>query len=296
MKIFAKAINFFVYSNLLIATVTAAYTAKTALLLYGNNGNLHVNLIAFSATLLFYCFHRINKKKFLALDENKEARNNWMNTHKSIYYILIAISFLLLSSQVFYMPFRACVVFIPVGLLGIGYTFPVIPTQKKRKRLRDIYWFKTLWIALALAWITTFLPVIFMESLSSSFKPQVLFIFSRSFLFIFVLCIPFDIRDMNFDKLNNVNTLPIRVGIKSSIYIAIILLLVFICIAYIQLLYFKLAIGPAFALLLSAMITLSLLPFAQAKRPPLFFPIVYDGAMLLQWGLIFIFIHYPYLN
>ncbi len=207
-RLFKYGLRFFIYSNLFIAFCTLAYTAKTSLLLYGSNGNIHVNSIAFSATLLFYCFHRINKHKFLTTGENLEERNNWMSRNILIYYFLIALALIALIIELTFMPLKAYLVFVPVGLLGVGYTFPIIPTKNGLKRLRDIYWLKTLWIAFAFSWLTSFLPVIFNEPLESILKPMVLFIFCRSFLFLFAICIPFDIRDMNFDK--NRESIPFR--------------------------------------------------------------------------------------
>jgi 4-hydroxybenzoate polyprenyltransferase len=287
----ANAIRFFVYSNIFIALCASAYTAKTALLLYGNNGRLQVTITVFSATLLFYCFHRINKSKFLTAHENKEERNNWMSYHKEIYYALIAISSIILLFQLFYMPLRAWLVFIPVGLLGLGYTFPIIPARNGWKRMRDIYWLKTVWIAVAFSWLTTFLPVIINHPVSSLLTPPVLFIFFRAILFVFPICVPFDIRDMQFDQLKEVHTLPVTVGVKKSIYISIILLILFICLVCLQFFYFALPGTSAIALLCSAVLTIILLPLAKTQRPALFFPLLYDGAMLVQWIFIFVFKH-----
>jgi len=286
-RILLYGINFLIYSNIFIALGAAAFTARTALLLYGNNGNLHVNILVFCATLLLYCFHRINKKKFLISDENLEDRNNWMSTHKNIYYILIILSVIIIGIQLFYMPLRTWIVFIPSGLLGLGYTFPIIPTVNGWKRLRDIYWLKTLWIALVFSWLTTFLPVVYTESISAILKPEVLFIFGRSMLFIFAICIPFDIRDMSFDKQRGVSTLPVSVGINGSICIAVVLLLLFITLVGIQFFLFSLNIRIASALLFSAILTIILLPLAKKKRPALVLPLLYDGAMLIQWLFVF---------
>jgi 4-hydroxybenzoate polyprenyltransferase len=236
--------------------------------------------------LLFYCFHRINKKKFLISNESLEERNNWMSTHKSTYYFLIAFSLAMLVLQLFYMPLRTAIVFVPVALLGIGYTFSVIPTPKGWKRLRDIYWLKTFWIAFAFSWLTTFLPVVFAEPITSLQKPEVLFIFIRSLLFLFAISMPFDIRDVEFDKLKNVNTLPVVIGINASIYIVMALLLVFVLLVGVDVFYFNLTLRLAVALIISAIITMLLMPLVKTKRPSLFFPLVYDSAMLVQWLLV----------
>lgn len=280
-----------VYSNLFLACCAAAYTAKTSLLLYGNNGTWLVNSLVFYATLFLYCFHRINKKRLHVRDENMEERDTWVNKYKSIFYVLIAASAVALSIELCYMPRRTWVVFIPVGALGLGYTFPIIPSRKGWKRLRDIYWLKTFWIAFAFSWLTTFLPVLYTQPLASLWKPEVLFIFSRGLLFLFAICIPFDIRDMEFDKRKGVITLPVKFGAQYARYIAVGLLLCFIILAALDFLCFNLNAGPTVGLLVSALITILLLGLAKTRQTAILFSLLYDSAMLLQWLLILLCIY-----
>jgi len=280
----------FVYSNVFVAFCTTAYTAKTSLLLFGSNGNMHVNSIVFCVTLFFYCFHRMNKGRAFTSDESQEARNNWMDTHKRTYYILILLSVVIVSIQLCYMPIRTWLVFIPVAILAAGYTFSIIPTPSGMKRLRDIYWLKTFWIAFVFSSLTTFLPVIFSEPPAAIFQPEVLFVFVRGFLFLFAICIPFDIRDMRFDKKKGVITLPVRFGAGASVFIAISLLLIFISLLGIDFLYFHLDLKPAFALFLSAILTMILLPLAKSKEHVLLFPLLYDSALAVQWILLLVLI------
>jgi 4-hydroxybenzoate polyprenyltransferase len=277
----------FVYSNIFVAFCTAAYTAKTSLLLFGDNGSTRVNSLVFCVTLFFYCFHRMNKQRSFTPDESLEARNSWMNKHKRIYSVLIGISLAIVTLQLFHMPIRTWLVFIPVALLGAGYTFPLIPTHNGWKRLRDIYWLKTFWIAFAFSCLTTFLPVIFVDPVSALFQPEVLFIFIRAFLFLFAICIPFDIRDMVFDRKKGVITLPVRFGAPASVNIAIGLLLLFIFLIGIDFRYFHIDLKPAFALFLSAVLTIVLLPLSKNKQYALLFPLLYDSALLIQWIFIF---------
>jgi len=286
-----NGISFFVYSNLFLAFCATAYTAKTSLLLYSDNGNLHVNSMVFFATLFLYCFHRINKKKSLAGDEGLEERNGWVVTHKAVFYALIIISLLFMLIELRYMPVRTWLVFIPVGLLGMGYTFPLIPTAKGWKRLRDLYWLKTFWIAFAFCWLTTFLPVVYRESLTATTKPEVLFIFIRSLLFLFAMCIPFDIRDMHFDRMKGVSTLPVRLGAKDSVKVGSLLLLLFIVLVIIELFYNYVAMRPAMGLLFSAGIGIILLQLAKNKQPALLFSVLYDGALFTQWLFIWLCMH-----
>jgi 4-hydroxybenzoate polyprenyltransferase len=128
-----------------------------------------------------------------------------------------------------------------------------------------------------------------MESLSSMLKPEVLFIFIRGLLFLFAMCIPFDIRDMGFDKLKGVITLPVRFGAKSSVHIAVILLIVFMLLVILDAFYFNLNIRAASALLLSGLVAILLLQFAKTKQASLVFPLLYDSALLTQWIFILVF-------
>jgi 4-hydroxybenzoate polyprenyltransferase len=281
-----KLSNYIVFSNLFIAFCALAYAAKTSLLLYGDNGNIHVNLLVFFSILFMYCFHRINKKNQLTSGEQKEERFTWSYDHKKTVYVLLAISLTGDAFQLLFLPFRTWCVIIPVGALGLGYTFPVIPAKTGWKRLRDIYLLKTLCIAFAFSWLTTFLPVIFTESVSALVKPPALFIFVRSFLFIAALCIPFDIRDIKYDQQKGLKTLPVIAGIKTSILIAIGLLILFLLLVIMQHYYLGLGLRETSALLLSGLITIAIMPFATPGRPKLFFHLMYDGGMLLQWALL----------
>lgn len=290
MKTVATAMRFFVYSNLFIALCATAYAIKTSFLLYRNYGSIHVSMLVFSATLLFYCFHRINKKKFTTPDENLAERNLWMNSHRNAYYVLMAASIVCAALQIPYLPLRIYTVLIPTALLSLGYTFSVIPSRQGWKRLRDIYWLKPLWIAIAFSILTTFLPVLYIEPFSAIPKAPVMFMFVRAVLFIFCLCIPFDIRDMEFDKLRKTRTLPVVVGAKTSACISISVMLLFISFVCIQFLYFNLDFKSAAALFVSAIITIALMPLSIANRSALFYPLVYDGSMLLQCIIIIMFI------
>jgi 4-hydroxybenzoate polyprenyltransferase len=97
---------------------------------------------------------------------------------------------------------------------------------------------------------------------------------------------------MRFDKLKGVMTLPVKLGVNISISIAIILLFLFILLMGIDFLYFKLNLRMAFALFLSAILTIILLPLSKSNRYALKFPLLYDSALLVQWLFIWALMHY----
>jgi len=287
MKAVTSVIRFLVFTNIYIAICVVCFTSKTALLLYGNTGNTHVNILAFSATLFLYSFHRVYRRNRLFEDEHKEERHYWVDKRKTMYYGIVAIAFIVAATQMVYMPLRVWELLIPIGFIAGGYSVPFIKTTKGYIRLRDISWLKVLWIALAYAMLATFLPVAYSYSFQALLQPGVQFIFAENFLFIFVLAIPFDIRDINYDKRNGVNTIPVLLGVKGAITVCFNVLLIFITVAWFHNVLAGLKVSYALALSISAIEVACFTWFSKPERPNLFFPLAIESSMILQWLLIF---------
>ena len=177
MKMLVSAFRFLVFSNIYVSLCALTFTAKTALLLYGNNGDVKVNLLVFFATLFLYCFHRIYHRSKMIAEERNEERHHWADQHKTIYYGITVISLIAATVLMFYMALKVWVLLIPVGVLGLGYSLSVVPTKNGWKRLRDLSWLKAVWIAIAYGWLTTFIPVVYQSSIRNIINPDVLFVF-----------------------------------------------------------------------------------------------------------------------
>jgi 4-hydroxybenzoate polyprenyltransferase len=288
MKAIAAALRFLIFTNLYIATCVFCFTSKTAWVLNGNAGNFHVNALAFFSTLFLYGFHRIYRRFRLSQDEHREERHQWVDERKNLYYVIIGLAFLAMISQLCYMPIRVWIMLLPVGVIAAGYSIPVIKTAQGWIRIRDISWLKVLWISISYAWLTTFLPVVYHNPISYLWQPKVLFIFIENLIFIFVLAIPFDIRDISYDKRNSVNTLPILLGVNGAISLCLKLLCAFIAIVFLHMSYGGLNKYMATALCLSALEIGVILPLTKPERPNLFFPLAIESSMILQWTLILV--------
>jgi 4-hydroxybenzoate polyprenyltransferase len=292
MKAIANAIQFFVFSNLFISCCVLCFTVKTSLIIFGNSGNVHVNLLAFFSTLFLYGFHKVYRRYRFSEAEHKEERHNWVDEHKKIYYVIIGFAFIGAITQLFYMPLRVWVLLVPVGFMAAGYSIPFIKTAKGFIRLRDISWLKALWIGLSYAWLTTFLPITFEYPVNQLMQPVVVFMFIRNFLFVFALVIPFDIRDLHYDLKNGMRTLPVILGIKGAIRLSLSLLFAFVITTIIQFFYFGFDKWISIALCISAIETALVIPLAKPERPNLFFPLSIESSMLLQWALVFAAVHF----
>src|SRR5205085_1472743 len=109
------------------------------------------------------------------------------------------------------------------------YSFPVLPL-KNRKRLKDFGILKIITLTLLWTIVTVWFPI------SQAYYTQVSFllIFLRRFIFMFVLCLVFDIRDTEIDSKENIRTIPVMAGIKKAYLICYILLGVFVGLSFVQ--------------------------------------------------------------
>ena len=107
-------------------------------------------------------------------------------------------------------------------------------------------------------------------------------------LFIFALCIPFEIRDIDLEKARGLRTVPIEYGIRVAKFSGFVALL--FCILLQVLLYSGDYISPAtlFLLTISYVITMLIILFAEDKPSDLYCKFYVDGLMILQFLLVFL--------
>ena len=288
MKVLVSAFRFLVFSNIYISICTVAFTAKTSLLLYGNCGDWKVNILIFFATVFLYCFHRLYNRGKMIPEERREERHHWADEHSVIFIAITITSFVCVAILMFFMPLRVWVLLIPVAVLGLGYSLPFIPSRRGFLRLRDLSWLKALWIALAFGWITTLIPVVFQTSIHNLLDIQVLFVFLRSILFILVLVIPFDIRDLQHDVKNGMKTIATLLGPAKSVLLAYFLLFVFSSLVLIQFTYYQLSSKIAITLLISGVEVYIVVPLSKKPKPDLFYSLAIESSMIFHFVVLFI--------
>jgi hypothetical protein len=112
------------------------------------------------------------------------------------------------------------------GLVTFLYAIPLLPMQYFRdsqKNLRQIGGLKIYIIALVWAFTTAFLPLI---EKGYPISGDVVITGIQYFIFVIVLMLPFEIRDLIYDNLK-LGTIPQRIGVKNTKLIGAILLLFF---------------------------------------------------------------------
>jgi 4-hydroxybenzoate polyprenyltransferase len=242
------------------------------------------SVFIFFSTYLLYNFHRISFKINYSGIHNiiKSFIEVGLSSFEKITLIISVIAMLI--SFVF-MKFSVLLVLFPLGLLSLSYSVPLIRLPRKRVRLLELYAIKT--PALGLVWgiTTTLIPLV--EQNISLHSPFVYMqILSRS-LFVFALCVPFDIRDMENDRRNNVKTIPVLIGKTTTKLIGIFTVIIELITHH----FMQLPVHMIYALDLSSVVALFLLIIQSDKKGPYFYKFYIDGTMLVRFVFLFIAIH-----
>ena len=103
----------------------------------------------------------------------------------------------------------------------------------------------------------------------------------------FVLCLLFDIRDIEIDRKENITTLAVFLGKKKSYLIAYIFLILFIILSLLQFFYFD-DKSILIAMLLSAAATFFAVELTKKTNSDFVYLAGIDGMMLLQAMLVYL--------
>jgi 4-hydroxybenzoate polyprenyltransferase len=166
-----------------------------------------LHALVFGSTLLVYNVHYIIKKSAADVSD----RFAWSTHHKLWHYLCLAIGLLLCGGSLFFLSqkiFKACFV---LGILSFAYSIPLLPFRNK-KRLKDFGFVKILVLTGVWTIVTSVLPILYWDKLIMDYPFEILI----RFVFMFTLCVAFDIRDMQTDLEADIFTLPNLIGIKNS--------------------------------------------------------------------------------
>ena len=170
------------------------------------------------------------------------------------------------------------------GLVTFFYAIPLLPNRffvDQKKQLRSISGLKIYIIALVWSGVTVFLPLINREF---EIHGDVIVSAIQRFVFVFVLMLPFEIRDLNFDSLK-LATIPQKIGVMKTKVIGVLLLLLILILEY-----FKNDINSShlISLTLISLILLLLLVFSTKQQGKYYSAFWVES--LPVWWLILLFV------
>jgi hypothetical protein len=210
--------NFYINSSTHVAIAVYALTWITLIrfnLPYDENSLYFV----FFATIVAYNF--VKYFGFVKFHHRKLA--TWL---RAIQFL----SFVALGAMLFYLARLQSQTFVLIGVLGVItflYAIPLIPKRllfDNHRNLREISGIKIYVIALVWAMATVLIPVM---NASVAIDLNIVTTIIQRFLFVLVLMLPFEIRDLNYDNLR-LATIPQKIGVRKTKIIGVFMLMVFL--------------------------------------------------------------------
>jgi len=240
--------------------------------------------MVFSFTFFTYNGQRLYRLNQKVIEKNKLGeRLKWVIRNKAALTIFSALFLLIgFACTLFINPF-CFIILIPMGGLSFFYVIPLLPFYKKSPSLRDIPYLKIIVIGITWSIAIVWLPMVDTKFyIGMDILPLFLSIL-QVFLFVFAITLPFDVRDMRFDKLTHLKTIPRLIGPKNTVIFSELLL-----VGSIVLLWF-LPIGFYFSpMVLGHIITMSIIAFTNEKRKEIFYAGWIEGTVAIVYGCVLI--------
>lgn len=276
ISLIKKISEIFLFGSIFISTCAVAMCVQTNLLLHLSLNNVSFYLFVFGATLAQYNVHYLFKTTAVV----NSGRLTWSLKNKDIHTILIAFGVALILYSLLSFHLKHFIFLLVLGTISFLYSFPFLPFTNK-KRIKDFGLLKIITLSLLWTLVTVWFPVD--EANFSGLFFQLIFI--RRFIFIFILCLLFDIRDTEVDRKENIATLSVKLGVKKSYALCYLLLMIFGALSIIQFLYFQDA-PQLFAMLISAVATGIAIEYSKKNSSDIFYLACIDGMMFLQALLV----------
>ncbi|MBQ4821502.1 hypothetical protein [Aquimarina sp. MMG016] len=218
MKTLKSIFRFYINSSIHVALAICALV-KITFIKFGIPEGYALLWFSFFCSIIGYNFVKYSKVA-------KLYHIRLTRSMKSIRFLTIASGVLLLYFG-YQLSYKTLMYVSPFLALTVLYAIPVFPNKKN---LRSVAGVKIFVIALVWAGTTVLVPMIYAEAdLSFNFLIEII----QRFIFIVVLMLPFEIRDMHHDDIS-LETLPQKIGVTRTKVFGSILLVVFLLLTAIK--------------------------------------------------------------
>ncbi|MDO6802111.1 hypothetical protein Q4595_06595 [Wenyingzhuangia sp. 1_MG-2023] len=218
MKFLKNLFQFYIYSNVHVSLSVACFVLVTGHLF----DYLLYNEALFLSCATFFAYHFIrylNKEKY----GKKHLLDTFSNQYKGVIFGMVVMATIVCVVEVFSFKIAQVLRLLPFGILTLMYAFSFLKLNGIRYSIRYIPGLKIVVIALVWAGVIVFFPL--------EFRTDTLLYFLEMMLFVIVLTLPFDIRDMVFD-IQKIKTFPLMMGLPKVRVLGGFFLLISIAIHY----------------------------------------------------------------
>lgn len=235
----------------------------------------HLHILVFGSTLVVY-----NMQHIIRWRRNNSGINKMF---RPWYFLFFLAGVVMTVSSLFSLSKEILIACIILAMFSFAYSWPLLPFKNK-KRLRDFGWLKILVLTGVWTIVTSILPILYLGKSISEYPFEVML----RLVFIFTLCVVFDIRDMKTDLENNIDTLPHKVGIKNSYRIIDLALLLFSILSLLQYLRYP-VIERLLGALLTAILARIIIGYLKTHSSVRAYLALADGIMMLYALLVLLY-------
>ncbi|AWX43856.1 hypothetical protein HME9304_00847 [Flagellimonas maritima] len=218
MKLLKDLFNFYLDASIHVALAVVSLAGVTTQML-NISSNLYLSGFIFCGTIVCYNFvkYGVEAEKYLIVS----------NTYQRNIQVLSFLSFLMAFYFLMHLKQEIWLATAILVLISTLYAVPLLPNAKN---LRSLGGFKIYIVALVWAGFTVLLPVLDAEL---GFNNNVWFYTMQRFIFVLILILPFEIRDMEWDA-KSLRTLPQVLGVKKTRILGFLLIIIFFAISFLK--------------------------------------------------------------
>lgn len=267
-----RMINWLLYTSLFAAACSTGLCMATERLLIARIPPLFTALhaLVFGSTLIVYNAHYIIKRAA----PNTSDRYAWTQKNRYWHFIFFISGITICISSLFFLSWKILLGCVVLGFLSFAYSIPLLPFANK-KRIRDFGWIKITVLTSVWTIVTSVLPMLYWDKSLTAYPYEILI----RFVFMFILCVAFDIRDMQTDLDSDIFTLPNLIGLKNSYRLMDLAILLFMVLCTIQ--YIRYPSGTRFAgELITAVVTKMAINYTKTHATDRVYLGLIDGMML----------------
>ncbi|MEP3838005.1 MAG: hypothetical protein ABJM36_10165 [Algibacter sp.] len=271
MQFLKQLLNFYINSSVHVALGVVSLTWITFLTVEIPTSKI-VLLFLFFATITGYNF-----VKYFGIAKFHHRRlTNWLKWIQ----VLSFICFILMCYYALKLEIRTYLFLFIFALLTILYAIPVLSKQKSN--LRSVSGIKVYLIAFVWAGVTVFVPII---NTDYPINTDVVILAIQRFLYVLVLMLPFEIRDLKFDAIN-LSTIPQKLGVKKTKKLGVLFLLTFLGLEFLK---NETSSKIIFPLLIIAMATALFVRLSKIEQNKYYSSLWVEGLPILWLFLMFVF-------
>lgn len=260
-----KIISFFFAGNCFISLCAALLCMQTFVILEAEIAPTLTAFVCF-ATLALYNLHSIIGLR----KSSAHPRYKIISEHHIVIKAITFLSAIASVLLVFLLPYS---LYLPLFLVTIPTLLYVLPLFGG-KRLRDFAFLKILLLTIVWPIVTVMLPYAYS---GQTYDAKFVFLVTERAIFVFSIALAFDIRDLEFDKMLAVKTIPMLIGKTNCIKLAAFMLLVW---SLLNFYIYPTAIAIVFSLI--ALFTVFLILGTLKKQSAIYFQFYLDGTLAIQ--------------